>query len=993
MMRRDPHGAWEGEGEGKAGAARERRSLGPQGLTAEGEGNGKQRQGGTTMETRGARNRARVLYVDDNPHDVALVQYVLEVEHAEFELIVARSYDDLDQALDRGGFDVAVSDYNVLGHTGLEIVDRIRERMNDVPFVLLTGTGSEEVVVEALRRGVDDYVIKTPTHIRQLPHRLNLLLRKRNLERDRAMALAALMLASASHRALLETSPDAMLVLGDNREIWFANPAAEAMFGAPRGGLVGEVFELPIAEPGQAVDVEIRRGKAGVCLGELRAVSTTWEGKSATLAVIRDVTERSRLLAEQRALARASSILLESESLEEVLAEVLDQLKQVVGADAGYVVRRKEGAHEVLVQDPGSRICAITSTGCGPIRGLRLKAYDIGEPLFENDFPNSPYADFLPSGHIELDNVLFCPVRTPRGIWGLIGLANKPGGFVESDAVVTTAFGRIVALAIERQSYLESLRESESRFRAIFDNAMDGIVLSDMETGRILLANQAMCRLVGYTCQELVRRKLCDVIPTGELPGEQIPLGGGNGEDRAILGEVTIRRSDGQVRHAEVHAVRLGIEGRDVLVGVLRDVTERRQLQAVMAQSDRLATMGMLAAGVAHEINNPLAYLLYNLETAVEDLGKLIGAQGQGDDARDAGEGEGSPDPGLQTREALIGLLEDIYFRVREAETGAQRIRSITRGLGSFSRVEQPERTEIDLVAAVEHAINMARNEIKYRARLVKDLAPVPPVLASEGRLAQVALNLLVNAAQAMEEGDVEHNQIRVRTWASGEGVFLEVSDTGEGIAESDLDKIFEPFFSTKPVGVGSGLGLSICKKIVSECGGEISVSSVRGEGTRFVVRLPRASRRPEDSSGKTEVSPKAPVRGRVLVVDDEPSVRRILQRLLGKHHVVIAVESGEAARALVETDRDFDVILCDVMMSGGSGMEFHRWLREVDEPLARRVVFMSGGAFTPGARDYLGGIENRRIEKPFDMDKLRTLVSELVAAARGVRPPGAPSG
>jgi CheY-like chemotaxis protein len=261
-------------------------------------------------------------------------------------------------------------------------------------------------------------------------------------------------------------------------------------------------------------------------------------------------------------------------------------------------------------------------------------------------------------------------------------------------------------------------------------------------------------------------------------------------------------------------------------------------------------------------------------------------------------------------------------------------------------------------------------------------------VLASDGRLSQVFLNLLINAADAIEEGDVEGNEIRVRTWLEEDGVYAEVRDTGAGIPREHLERLFEPFFTTKEVGRGSGLGLAICRQIVEGFGGDIRAESAPGEGSRFVVRLPRHGgatewRRKEPTPAATA----APARalGRVLVVDDEQPIRTAVTRLL-RGHEVVAVGSGEEAQALLREDRRFDVIVCDVMMPRMSGMELHMWLAAVDAEAARRVVFVTGGAFTPRSGDYLARSGLPVVEKPFDGKALRALVDEMVAAARAAK-------
>ena len=331
--------------------------------------------------------------------------------------------------------------------------------------------------------------------------------------------------------------------------------------------------------------------------------------------------------------------------------------------------------------------------------------------------------------------------------------------------------------------------------------------------------------------------------------------------------------------------------------------------------------------------------------------------------------------------------LEDVVARLREALAGTQRIRSIARSLGTFSRVERTEVSPVAVNASIEHALTMAFNEIKYRARLVKDFSLVPAVLATDGKLAQVFLNLLVNAAHSIDEGHVEHNEIRVRTWCEGETVCAEVSDTGRGIVPEHQAHVFDPFFTTKRVGMGTGLGLSICKSIVTDFGGEIAFTTTLGKGSRFIVRLPRM---PREWATQPRVNGQAtsqnPVRGRILAVDDEEGIRAILARMLGHRHDLVVASSGEEAREVLRRDRDFDVLFFDLMMPRISGMELHAWLCQENRALAERVVFMTGGAFTPGSADYLSRTSNARVEKPFDSDGFPRMVDQLVLAARAQR-------
>jgi CheY-like chemotaxis protein len=391
---------------------------------------------------------------------------------------------------------------------------------------------------------------------------------------------------------------------------------------------------------------------------------------------------------------------------------------------------------------------------------------------------------------------------------------------------------------------------------------------------------------------------------------------------------------------------------------------------------------------VAHEINNPLTYILYTVESLANHLPRLIALHnrcqlmvserlGSGYAAEVLGADEDRGDP---------QQLEELVAWARDAFVGACRVRDIVRGLKTFSRADRDERAPVQLNSVIEFAINMAYNEIRYRARLVKDLGPLPMVMASDGRLSQVFLNLLINAAQAIDAGEVDKNEIRVSTWVEGGEICAEVRDTGEGIPQEHLSELFEPFFTTKAPGVGSGLGLSICRDIVASYGGRIEAASSPAERwTRFRVFLPIA--RGEARASASSRTPTPPVasaavgqrRGRVLVVDDEPIIRRALDQLLSTEHEVVLAESGAAARALLERDRAFDLILCDLMMPEITGMDLHGWLVEQDPALAGKMIFMTGGAFTERASAFLRSVPNLTIEKPFDLRNLMILVRKQI--------------
>ncbi len=380
----------------------------------------------------------------------------------------------------------------------------------------------------------------------------------------------------------------------------------------------------------------------------------------------------------------------------------------------------------------------------------------------------------------------------------------------------------------------------------------------------------------------------------------------------------------------------------------------QEQLRAKLMVADRMSSVGMLAAGVAHEINSPLAYVISNLEMIAEELRAPLDG-------------------------ALAGRMRDIEEMTSDAREGAERVRKIVRGMKTFSRADEERRVPLDVRAVLDLSCNMAFNEIRHRARLVKDYGDIPTVEADEARIGQVFVNLLINAAQAIDEGRTDENEIRISTKTDGAGrAVIEIRDTGAGIPESARGRIFDPFFTTKPIGIGSGLGLAICHGIVTDLGGEIEVESKVGEGSLFRVSLPAALL--EAASPLPPVSRKSlPVRrGRVLVVDDDVMLGRAMRRILAGHDVTVMTSASEVRDRLLAGDR-FDVILCDLMMPTMTGMQLHaELLREVPE-VVERMVFMTGGAFTPSARAFLDEVSNERLEKPIDMRNLQAFVARFV--------------
>jgi PAS domain S-box-containing protein len=565
---------------------------------------------------------------------------------------------------------------------------------------------------------------------------------------------------------------------------------------------------------------------------------------------------------------------------------------------------------------------------------------------------------------------------TGRGSAGVEkqALAAGAADYLVKGEIDAKTLERSIRHSLERARSIEALQQRERQFRAIFESTLDAMLLANDEA-LYVDANQSALSLLGVSRDELLRMHVTDLAAPDEREAMAVVWQRILSEGRTE-GEFRFLRRDGTVRIVDCRASASITPGCHLLA--LRDITarraaeeqrlklasERKRLEAHLAVSDRMASVGTLAAGVAHEINNPLAAVIANLDLVGEELNALappVVTDTAGPDTRA---------PFADVRELLA-----------EARLAADRIRHVVKDLKLFSRADEERHGPVDVRRMMESTLRMASTEIRHRARVVQDYGDVLAVEGNEARLGQVFLNLVVNAAQAIAEGEVERNEIRVVTRMEGsEHVVLEVGDTGGGIAPDVLGRLFEPFFTTKPVGIGTGLGLSICRRIVHEHGGTIDVRSTLGEGTTFRVVLPAAR-----VDAPATSPPAAPVGtttggGRILVIDDEAIIGKVVQRTLTPQHRVTVTTSASEALEWLRAGAEYDVILCDVMMPQMTGIVFHEELTKVRPRDADRIIFLTGGAFTATAREFLDRVPNQRVDKPFDATHLRNIVASRLA-------------
>jgi two-component system NtrC family sensor kinase len=507
----------------------------------------------------------------------------------------------------------------------------------------------------------------------------------------------------------------------------------------------------------------------------------------------------------------------------------------------------------------------------------------------------------------------------------------------------------------------QEIKSSEARYRDLFANAYDLIFTTDRQL-RIQSINKVGPALTGYRENEMIGRPLREIADSATWGAVEQRFGD------LLIGhsiqpfELQLRRQDGEPLVLEASARLIEERGKPGSIHcIARNLTERRRLEEQLIHAEKLSAIGQLVAGVAHELNNPL--------TSISGYTQLI--------LRDS------------------TLRDDIRDDLKHINVQAERAARIVQNLLVFAREHKPERRMVNLNDEFRNTLTLRAYQLRVdNITVVIDFDPsLPQTVADPFQLQQVILNLINNAHQAMTERGVT-GTLTLRTYtanqptdtggSSPEMVVLSVSDTGVGIPARDLNRIFDPFYTTKPVGQGTGLGLSICFGIVQEHGGRIWAESELNVGTTVSVALPLVKQGQdrdgdpagEGSGGAAEPQPSC----RVLIVDDEEPVANLLARLLRQiGHEPQVTNSGAEALERIQREQ-FDLVLSDVKMPGMSGFELHQTIKQFNPDLAARLVFVTGDMLSAATQARIAQTGNPYIAKPFAIERLEALVRTLLS-------------
>jgi two-component system cell cycle sensor histidine kinase/response regulator CckA len=539
----------------------------------------------------------------------------------------------------------------------------------------------------------------------------------------------------------------------------------------------------------------------------------------------------------------------------------------------------------------------------------------------------------------------------------------QPFGYLMKP-VKTYELRSAVEIALFKHEMDKQLRDRE-RWLAVTMRSIGDAIISTDAAGRINYMNPIAESLTGWTAEqalghmseEVLRLVRDDRARTPMVNPLQVALDQG----RSLNVDGVLVRATAHDRYISDSTAPIVDDGGSVLgaVMVFRDVSEKRQLQRQLELADRLGSVATMTAGLAHEVNNPLTFILSNISFVLEEVRRRT-------------PGSGATDNGPWLKEAEAALVD--------AEEGTRRIAKIVGDLKAFTRPATEAAESADLNEVLNWSLEVAGHELVARGCVVRQFGDVPLVNGSAARLGQVFVNLLINAAHSLDFALRDTNEITLTSRTDGQGrAVAEIRDTGCGMTREVMDNIFEPFFTTKPLGQGTGLGLSVSHGIVESFGGTITFESEPGRGTLVRVVLPAGR------SKRAKAPPPVPIpapgrRGYLMVVEEEPLVRSALRRVLGSQHAITCPRTDAEALALITGGMRFDLILCDLPSPEVGDLFFYDEILRRDPDQARRIIFLTGGTIPPGMLEFLSSIPNRRLGKPCDMQDIRRTVNELLA-------------
>lgn len=975
-----------------------------------------------------------ILIIDDEESVTASLKEILEQEG--YVVRTVSSSQKALRSLTEEPFDLVLTDLVTEGINGLDLIDEIKQKSPQTIVIIITGYASLDSAIEALRRGAYDYLTKPcPSH--QLKVAIQRGLEKRTL--GMALTQRTEELETANRRlneqigqiAALHRFSDSMHTLSHLEDALYliANTIRNSLgFGRVLVSLVDK-----------NEGVMKRRAYAGLTLTEFQKLKTQKPPLNTIAQLFKDKNRISRsyyirhdesedstdqsghldtqssidsdashwypgdlfftpLMTDQEellgiisvddpadnsipsattiktleAFANTASMAIERVAVEEKLAAInelsrelalalnFDHICDIVLRVATRVLNFDNIALILIDEDQGETYIAAhigypkeIETRRLPLhgqKGIIIQAIRKGEPLYVPDVRDN---EFYFEGRPGTLSELAVPMKVKDKVTGVLNVeSSNLNAFDSRDIALLSALASQTATAIEITHLVREINQTKNSLMNLIDSCPDVIISMDKEA-RLTFFSQRAEHIFGFTADEVLGKSISNYLTGSEEESKQI-MDMLQEKKQLRDHETVFHAKDGTNVPVSLSASLLSDEHENIIgsIGICKDITERKQfeeeqknLREQLSQSEKLSALGEFISGIAHELNNPL--------TGVLGFSQLL-MHSKGD--------------------------RDIKHHIEKIYTEAVRCQQIVSNLLSFAREQKPEWVSVDINVIIENALSMKAYQLRTNSiDVIKELeTDLPRTLADPNQLEQVFLNIIINAYEALLHSE-NKRRLTVRTEHQGEILRIKFIDTGPGIVSDNLKRIFDPFYTTKEVGQGTGLGLSLAYGYIQEHEGSIYATSKVGQGATFVIELP-VKDVPEPEPADREPQAKKPaVQASILVVDDEPVVLDLLSEILHQlgHHIDTANNGQQALEILKE--KTFDLILTDLKMPGMDGRQLFYHISESNPDLAKRIIFISGYALSADMQTFLKESGHRHIEKPFDFNILREMIEQYL--------------
>ena len=869
----------------------------------------------------------QIAIIDDDITDRQLIRITLEKAMDNIEITEIASKNEFVKVIKKQSFHIIITDYNLKESTGLEVTADLRGRGITTPIIMLTGEGNEAIAIEAIKQGVDQYVLKTLQDIKSLPEVINKLIQGQNIKNTLKVSVNNADNHLINLMRVFDHSPIGLVVVDREDVISQSNNTFCDLIGYSKEELSSiRMIDLVLPDDHEICILKQNKlftGEIDNYTIEKRLIHknghSVWGDVSVSVVrnesgdpqysvlQIKDISKRKKNEWEIQNIAKGIS----AETGEAFFHSLTKHLAETLNVDYAIISRftDEEQASAISVYSHGKYINDLEYSLYGsPCANVKKKIIT----KYINDVQKH-YPEFSLLADLEIEGYLGVPLidSSDHAIGLIVILNTMPLNNIDIASSMLKIFGIRATAELERIRVVDELINNEEKTRLILENSLDGFITIDTQ-GLVNQWNKQSENIFGWTLEEVLGKKLSDlIIPKDQqkahIKGMQhlVEIGEGPILNKHI--EVKALHKDGHIIPIELAISPIDSGGEVLYSAFVRDITDRLNHEAQLVHAQKMEMMGQLTGGIAHDFNNLLTVIIGNLKFLKEEIE---------DD-----------------------LSEEDKLLIDSALTAAWDGAELTHGLLAVSRKQLLQPTSIEVNSAIDELIYMIKRTLGTNINITfsEYISPVN-VFADPTQLKNALFNLAINARDAMPNGGDIRIDAKLKDFDSnsdnlepGSYVVISVTDNGIGMTEEQIEKVFDPFFTTKEIGRGTGLGLSTVYGFTKQSGGITSISSTLGKGTTVSIILPATDVVNEislDDSIEEEIAHGTET---ILVTEDEAGVRMLAVKILKKYgYNVLEAENAYAAIEIMNSGKNIDLLFSDIMMPGKmSGTDLSSWAAE----------------------------------------------------------------